>query len=171
MTPEEITQNLTDRGFALASTLVRDDFNGRDGSATWAITITRNGQSFQTEYTAGAAHRYYPKRCRIVPLKHRGKRIPYNHLSSARTTHEIERNKQSRPSEPELADVLCCIVWDAQSVMFGQTFEEFASDYGYDEDSRRAEKCYNACREAHYALIRLCGNEGLEELQELFIDY
>jgi hypothetical protein len=170
MTPEQITQELTDRGVYLDSTLVRDEFDGRAGAAYWAVTILRDGQAYQTEYSAGAGHRYYPKRCRIVPLKYRGKPVPFGHLD-ARSVHDIERNKQSKPTQPNLADVLYCIVSDAQDVAFGETFEEFAESFGYDTDSRSAEKCFNGCRDSYFAMIRLFGQRGFEELCELFQDY
>jgi len=45
---------------------------------------------------------------------------------------------------PKAADVLDCIASDAASVD-GRDFEEWASDMGYDTDSRTAERTYKAC--------------------------
>ncbi len=46
------------------------------------------------------------------------------------------------------------------------TFENFCDDFGYDKDSRKAEKIYNACVKEYEAVERLFG-DILEELQEI----
>lgn len=71
---------------------------------------------------------------------------------------------------PELLDVLYCLVSDA-SVLEHPTFESWASEYGYDTDSRQAEDTYRACLELSLQLRALLGNDNLEKLQELFQDY
>lgn len=55
---------------------------------------------------------------------------------------------------PELADVLDCIASDAATIENADSFEDWASDLCYDEDSRRAERTYNACREQAERLRR-----------------
>lgn len=47
------------------------------------------------------------------------------------------------------------------------TFEDFCSEYGYDTDSRKAEKTYNACREQYLGLAALYNNEEMQQLQEI----
>ena len=154
-----IESTLADMGFVLYADLVRDDFDGREGSATWAVTVTRNGQSIQTEYPAGCADRHYPG----------GKPIQLDWYD--RSILNIERNKQTKPDKPQLADVLSYLVSDAQSVAEGQTFEDWAGDLDYDIDSREAERVYNGCRVEYFGLLRLCGHTELEKLVELFQDY
>lgn len=48
--------------------------------------------------------------------------------------------------DPVCADVLDCLINDAQSVDMGDTFETWCAEYGYDTDSRKAEKTYRACQ-------------------------
>jgi len=67
--------------------------------------------------------------------------------------------------EPGLDDVLHCLLsdWDAGE----QSFEEFCSDMGYDEDSRRAEKVWQTCRKAAERTARLFRDkEALAQLVE-----
>lgn len=154
-----IEETLTEMGFVLTSTLVRDDFDGREGGTTWAVTVTRNGESIQTDYTIGSAHRHYRN----------GKPIQIHHWN--RALDDVERNKRTKPDKPTLPDVLNCFVMDAQCVSDGQLFEDFADDLGYDKDSRKAEKAYNGCRDEYFGLIRLCGHAELGKLVELFQDY
>jgi hypothetical protein len=156
-----IEATLMGMGFTLDSKKVRDDFNGRDGSTTWAVTIVRNGQSLQVEYSMGAAHRHYRGG---QPIQ-----LPYSGQYNKMTTDMLERNKRSIPNKPTLTGVLYSVVSDAQCVAYGQTFADFAAELGYDEDSRTAEKAYNGCRDEFFGLKRLGAN--LDELSELFQDY
>ena len=45
-----------------------------------------------------------------------------------------------------LRDALDCFIGDALSGLMD--FEEFCSEFGYDEDSRRAEKIHNLCKDS-----------------------
>lgn len=57
---------------------------------------------------------------------------------------------------PEVDSVLDCLASDAQGVD-GATFENWASDYGYDTDSCKAEKIFKACQREAVNLRRLLG--------------
>lgn len=47
------------------------------------------------------------------------------------------------------------------------SFEDFCGDFGYDEDSRKAEKIYETVKAEYEALERLFTTEELEQLQEI----
>lgn len=70
---------------------------------------------------------------------------------------------------PPLADVLYSLLLEGDAA--DQTFEEWCDNYGYDVDSRTAEKTYNACRDMGQKLQRMFTRAELEELRELFQDY
>jgi hypothetical protein len=163
MSKDQISQELTDKGFSIESTLTRDNFNGLEGDSVWSVTITRDGQSFQTEYTQGCHFRHHQTRYN-EPIE-----FPFS--SSRMTVETVERNKQTIPDRPILADVMCSLVWDSQSVADGQAFEDFADEMGYDTDSREAERIYNGCRDEYFGLIRLCGVLDLDVLSKMFQDY
>lgn len=57
--------------------------------------------------------------------------------------------------EPTAADVLSCIVSDARAG--DMTFEEFCEEFGYDSDSRKAEKVYAACKAIEPRVRRFLG--------------
>jgi hypothetical protein len=162
MLTETIEATLADMGVTLSATLVRDDFDGfdnRSGQSVWAVTIVRNGESFQTEYSMGAAHRHYQNN---KPIR----------LKSYHLTHfDCAQYNRTKPDNPTLADVLYCLSADAAGIEDGIAFENWAADYGYSVDSRKAEASYNACRDEYFGLLRLFGYEGLRELHELFQDY
>lgn len=62
---------------------------------------------------------------------------------------------------PDIYSVLACLTkYDPE------TFEHFCANYGYDTDSRTAEKVYRAVVKEYAAVTRLFG-DILEELQEI----
>ncbi len=59
---------------------------------------------------------------------------------------------------PELADVLDCLQSDARAGGHAR-FEDFADEFGYDSDSRKAEKVYQACRVSAGRMRTLLGDQ------------
>lgn len=71
-----------------------------------------------------------------------------------------QKLKLVKGKEPELYDILTCLTkYDVG------TFENFCSEFGYDEDSRSAEKTYNAVVKEYESMCRLFSDEELEVLQ------
>jgi hypothetical protein len=62
-------------------------------------------------------------------------------------------------SEPTAADVMTCLASDASSYENARSFEDWASDLGYDTDSRSAEKVYKACERITAKLRVLLGDD------------
>ena len=65
---------------------------------------------------------------------------------------------------PTLADVLDCLASDASGVDNAQSFEDWASEYGYDTDSRKAERTYRICEEQAQKLKALLGQDAYNQL-------
>jgi len=63
---------------------------------------------------------------------------------------------------PNPYTILACL-----TPMSADTFEDFCSDYGYDEDSRLAEKTYNALLTQDRAMRKLFTTDELEALNEI----
>lgn len=59
--------------------------------------------------------------------------------------------------EPGAADVLSCLCSDAYAGE--QTFEDFCSDMGMDQDSRKAERIWRACKAIAPKLRRFLGED------------
>ncbi len=62
---------------------------------------------------------------------------------------------------PTMAEIMSCLIDDARGVE-DQDFESWASDMGWDTDSRKAEKCFNACRDIYFWLRRCMGPADYE---------
>lgn len=71
--------------------------------------------------------------------------------------------------EPNVKDVMSSLLMDASAGELG-SFESFCSEFGYDTDSRKAEKTYNACIKMAEKLKNFLGEE-YEAIQEDLQDY
>lgn len=67
---------------------------------------------------------------------------------------------------PTVADVMYCVLSDASARHHG-SFEDWAADYGYDDDSRKAERIYNRCLKTAEAAVDYFGEAVLCELEQL----
>ncbi len=74
----------------------------------------------------------------------------------------------ARIGSPKATDVLDCIASDTAGFENARGFEDWASDYGYDTDSRKAERTYNAIKGQAFKLRRFIGSEAA--FQELLFD-
>jgi hypothetical protein len=79
---------------------------------------------------------------------------------SKRYTFEFGQSIAEGSNEPTLYDVLTCL----QKYDVG-TFEDFCGEFGYDNNSRMAEKTYKAVVKEFKAMERLFDSEELEVLQ------
>ena len=61
--------------------------------------------------------------------------------------------------QPNEYDVIACLEWYT-----ADSFEDFCDEFGYDTDSRKAEKTYKACRKQTENLRRIFPNEKHREI-------
>lgn len=64
---------------------------------------------------------------------------------------------EAHTKEPDAEGCLECLLSDAQSGM--EDFDTFCSEMGYDEDSRKAERIWKACRKTTEGMKRLLGDD------------
>lgn len=161
----------------LDATLV--EVGGREGDAHWRVTIHNGsnsgprtlGQRLSTDYSMGSAHRRW-KVGGFLPAAgagslydgaRKGEPVSYG---TPRTLHdEAYLRDYSEPTPPDLAEVLDSLRLDAECGG-ADSFEDFAAEYGYDEDSRKAEAIYRACQKIRSDLRRLLGSVAFTELLE-----
>lgn len=89
-----------------------------------------------------------------------------HHLDVYYYRDKVQAQKQLKAAKeeakPTAYDVLACLTkYDPG------TFEDFCSDFGYDEDSRTAEQIYFAVVKEYKRLSRIFTAEQMEELQEI----
>ena len=65
---------------------------------------------------------------------------------------------------PTLAEVLDCLASEASGVDNARSFEDWASEYGYDTDSHKAECTYQICKKQAQELKALLGQDAYNQL-------
>lgn len=64
--------------------------------------------------------------------------------------------------ENDVLNALYCFLDDG--IAGKMSFSEFASEFGYDEDSRKAEKIWRTCKRATAKFERIAGNDDIYDL-------
>lgn len=141
-----------------------------DWSLNWRVSIGKNGRSIETDYMQGIAH--------IPGYKHNQR---WTQDAFDGTKNAVETGKSGTVSSiglgrvtpipaPLLRDVLASLVLDA-SVVDYPDFESWAGDFGYDADSRDAERIYRACLDIGLKLRAMLGDKAMADLRDVFQDY
>lgn len=74
-------------------------------------------------------------------------------------------------NESNLKDILYCLKLDSESYYFSSDFKNFCDEFGYNEDSKKALKIYNACKKQYERYNKLFNEEEKEELNQILEDY
>ena len=138
----------------------------------WKMTLECEGRPIlTTDYQAGIAHcPSYPKRAHSGFTIHEAESLEFE-TENGKVSHAVGwGNIGKGPILPDPCDVLYSLVSDA-SVLDSFAFEEWASEFGYDPDSRKAERVYHACLEIALKLRNGIGDAGFRQLQEATQDY
>lgn len=120
-----------------------DDKEKRD---VYIITLSRNGKEYNFKFGQSLANSGLMK-----------KRNPQG---KTMYDHELVRRIGGR-IKPTAYDVLACV----QKYDVG-SFKNFCGEFGYDTDSRKAEKTYFAVQEEYENIQKLFG-DVMDELQEI----
>lgn len=140
---------------------------GEKPCLNWRVTVG----PVTTDYMQGIGHmpgyKFNQRRTlevveREQAASERGKYFP----AAANWRGGFEYGGKPLPA-PKLIDVLYSLVMDAGALDY-DCFEDWASDYGYDPDSRAAEKIYNDCMAIALKLRRVI---DLDAAREAFQDY
>jgi hypothetical protein len=107
------------------------------------------------DYFTGTGHRQY-----LVPHSQPAKFRPpgwqptVKEAGSPRTLYREQYDRNNlRAVAPQAADVLYSLLLDSSAA--SQSFESWASEFGYDTDSRKAEATYRACQQNADKLARV----------------
>lgn len=149
----------------------------KNPSFNYLVTILKNGKEvLTTDYMMGCAH---------SPSY---KKVKYNTVYGRKLiAEECERGYQLEDSPsgflypvngrtgkkyilPDPVDVIWSLLMDSDVLNYAN-FEQWASEFGYNSDSRKGEKVYNECLQIALKLRQAIPDNLREELQELFQDY
>lgn len=142
-------------------------------SLNWRITLTVDGiNTLVTDYGQGIGH--IPG---SVTMHQRLTLFSSNIIGEAIKTGRVPPHKKpwvAKPGkvpEPKIEDVLYSLLFDGSVYFDDLTFEQWCDDYGYDSDSRKAERMYNECINTGRVIQAKLGHEAVAELREAFSDY
>lgn len=145
-------------------------------SLNWRVMISKGARSISADYMQGIGH--VPGYLHKTRLSLDESRLKQAQEAAANTGKYPDVKQWGRGFDlrmsalpaPELRDVLYSLVMDAD-VLNSRDFEDWASSYGYDADSRKAERIYTECLRIARELESLLGRDTLAKLQELYQDY
>lgn len=131
-------------------------------SLNWRVTVHHKGRAIlTTDYMQGMGN---------CPSYKANARMTSDYVKAisqecetGRTYHWNGPGKKIEP--PPASDVLYSLLLDAEAINAG-SFEEWAADYGYDPDSRKAEAIYRQCLEYGLKLRATLGEDVLAQLRE-----
>lgn len=149
----------------------------QDKSLNWKVTLRYRGKAvIETDYMAGIAH---------CPCYKKIRRLSGGGVSlydAEFLEREVENGfpyrdmggmpwlDKKNPILPEPDSVLYSLLLDGDAIDYF-SFEDWASNYGYDTDSRKAEVMYRACIDIGLKLRNAFGEKLLTELRDIFQDY
>ena len=152
-----------------------------DRSLNWRVTLIRPRSTYNpdrealimaheailtTDYSAGIASCPSYKQLARPTLEYAEKIAVETETGRGWRAH----GGRGAPIEPDKLDVINSLVMDA-SVLNSSSFEDWADEFGYDRDSRKAETIYRACLDIALKLRNAIGEAGLEKLQQASQDY
>jgi hypothetical protein len=143
----------------------------KDPCLNWRIALKKGDREIlSTDFTAGQAS--CPADKRKDPYKKRELiRWECEHGYEARYWESSGViSSQRAPIKPDTSDIVHCLVLDADVLNYA-TFEEWAENFGYDTDSRKAESIYRTCLETAIKLRARLGEDVLTELQTASQEY
>lgn len=142
----------------------------------WVCTIGRPGvrRPMVVSYSMGAAHRQWDPAAlnRYHGTYTRAEIAKFSPVLGDRgiagypesiALREL-REQCTIPTPPTLADVLDCLALDAAGFDDARDFEDWAAEFGYDTDSRKAEAVYRLCGEQAKELRHVLGATAYSEL-------
>ncbi len=154
------------------------------------VELQRNGRRvWSGPYSLGIGHVTWPKEhvldrvfhpatrgltadeenvCRIHARGQLVKQTPEGSLTEARAAAKLAKFQKV---SPKLADVMHSLLLDGSPAFDGLSFEEWASEYGYSDDSIKARATYDTCLQTGLALRRAFNEAELAQLREAFQDY
>jgi len=176
MNSKEVEIVLKNMGFSITSEFVpwKQSRNSKEKylSLNWKITLLKNGKKIlTTDYMAGCAH------CPSYNGKEKGYdkqrllEFECNEGYAGKYMHSLGNITKitKQPLLPEISDFMYSIILDSDALQYD--FEDWCGNFGYEEDSRKAEKIFNECLEIGLKLNRAISSEEFERLREIFQDY
>ena len=142
----------------------------------YKVTIACGSRKFTTDYHLGVGHVDWSVKTRYhigMPVKQQRAWSTLNRKPGAQLADKqlwadtAATIAVAQKVKPSLDQVLESLALDSQAFTGGESFADWASNYGYNEDSRKAEQTFHQCVAIGAKLTSLLGIEALLELQSI----
>jgi len=141
--------------------------NDKEVRDIYKITLKRGQRTFSFNFGQSIMNSQYYQ----DPIKERTYTLNGGARTGNYSINDVEKYKNGFPinaiklikgTAPTAYDVLTSLTkYDPG------TFDDFCSEFGYDEDSKSAEHTYNAVKEEYLKVISLFTDEEIEQLREI----
>lgn len=134
----------------------------------WKVKILRNGREIiETDYHEGIGHlKGYKFNLRDTIHNCDQVRYACDHYGKS----NLPSGNPYSIVPPTLKDILYCLVQDSDVINY-RDFEDWADNIGYNPDSRKDEKIYQACMKIALTLSNSLGHAAMDNLREAYQDY
>lgn len=148
-------------------------------SLNWKVTLSNGKKDITFDYSKGVGHLPYPQT--VFNVNNYQKRMINEAIDSAvetgiaRKLVIIDKDVKflagnAQFPHPTMQEVLYSLCSDSD-VRHYLTYEQWAQDFGYDLDSRKGEKVYEACRKQTADFMNVVGSEAnLDKLREILYE-
>jgi len=164
-------QGLTIRAVFVPFSQSRNKAN-KDPSLNWLVTLLRDGREILiTDYMQGCGHCPSYK-ASIKEIGGQNSIMRDGAIRNECETGRVNRFQNSRKEiiAPTAHEIMYSLILDSE-VLDAGTFEEWAGNFGYDADSRKAESIYRARLEIALKLRNGLGEAGLSAIRDAAQDY
>ncbi len=173
---QQIESVLTELGLSIDSLFIPWSMSRnkeeKHPSLNWKISVKHKGREILScDYSAGMGH---------CPSYKQGEMsVDENHLIDWECGHGKTAMRilpsfgvvaYGAPIFPSSADVFSSLCSESDAINYS-SFEEWAESFGYDSDSKSAEKIYQECLRIGLALRNALGEQGFNKLREAFSNY
>jgi hypothetical protein len=175
---QQVNEILAANGVAMTAQHVPTTFDPRSKEwqhIAWRVEFSSPRGKFSTSYKQGIGHlpagmvpqggRYTIDQLERIKFALSTGMVPHKNCNANLGAASMRYGAKPL-AKPDAADVVSSLILDAGAADYA-TFEEWAGDYGYETDSRKAEAIFNACRNTALDLIRVFGAGVVEQLKPI----
>lgn len=141
----------------------------KDNGITFEVTFEKSVHfevDKKTKKTKFAPRDYYTakftKGLQVLTINEFGQSIVRSSFGDIRYDFKTGDYTATKGTSPTAYDILACLTKSNPG-----TFENFCGDFGYNEDSRKAEKVYNAVTQEYLKVTSFFTAQELEALQDI----
>jgi hypothetical protein len=182
---QKIKETIENEGIEAETSFIGGEVLESDWPCISYVITYRNGKAeFKTPYHLGVGHVDWSKAPKDFPsigysggltnddwaminmLRHNRHVTPSDKAQWASTAAKLAKLQKVKPDTDEALATVCRDAKEAVETFFG----EWATNFGYDPDSRKAEQIHRAAANQYPGLLAIMSRDTIDKLAELSIE-